>query len=277
MSRHQAIGFLGDLHLLDQSRPTGGEQPAPWGQPNRRSSPGPDAEVLTELIEGGAKLRGRGEASESPHRGVALLDGPVILFNPVVQILVAAMADLASDDPADRLAIGRMGISRDAEGLPFRDLEQPWGGKTSCGPPILVMQAPQHGTPAELGAGEARGLRPSLGGIESEGSVWTHCVVVLDVLPEDSSEMPLSTNRIGSLAGPALSQSFVSSRTSTISPISSLATGNQFVRRRRPLSLKEAGIAGPPGEWTKNAPRRLPKPPCEYVFRYSSAMSRSLS
>ena len=72
------------------------------------------AEVVPERIERRAEARGGRESSEAQHGVGALLHRPVALLGAVVQVLAASVLDLPPEDPADRSAVGRMGIGRDA-------------------------------------------------------------------------------------------------------------------------------------------------------------------
>ena len=54
-----------------------------------------------QLLQGGAELGGRGEAPEALHRVTMLVDGPVIVLNPVGQVLIAVVSPLAPEDPRD--------------------------------------------------------------------------------------------------------------------------------------------------------------------------------
>ena len=72
------------------------------------------AEVVPERIERRAKARGGRESSEAQHGVGALLHRPVAVLGAVVQVLAASVPDLPPEDPADRSAVGRMGIGRDA-------------------------------------------------------------------------------------------------------------------------------------------------------------------
>ena len=117
-------GVLRRLQLPDQEPPAPDEDPALLRERHPFGASLANAKVLAHLIEGWAEL-GRGdEASEPPHRVVALLDGPMILFACVVHVLMAAMPHRAPDTPPDRLPIRRMPIGGDAQGLPLRDLEE---------------------------------------------------------------------------------------------------------------------------------------------------------
>ncbi len=66
----------------------------------------------------GAEASGGREAAEPAHWIVTLLDAPMILFQPVIQIAVAAVADLPAERPADGARIGIVPICRD----PLRDV-----------------------------------------------------------------------------------------------------------------------------------------------------------
>ena len=121
--------------------PADHEQPALRRQWDRSFGPGRHAKVLAQFIEGRAELGSGGEASEPPHRVGALLDGSVILLNPVVQVLIAAMPHRPPNDPPDRFPIRGMRIGRDAEGLSFRDLEET-PQKAARG--VLVAVRAQH-------------------------------------------------------------------------------------------------------------------------------------
>ena len=49
--------------------------------------------VVPQRLEGPAEPGRRREGAEAAHRGVPLLDPPVVLLQPVVQVLAAAMLD----------------------------------------------------------------------------------------------------------------------------------------------------------------------------------------
>ena len=49
----------------------------------------------------------------------------MVLFGEVVQILVASVENLPTEDPPDRLAVGRVMVRRHAQRLGTDDLDQP--------------------------------------------------------------------------------------------------------------------------------------------------------
>ena len=73
-----------------------------------------DAEVVPERIERRAEARGGREAPEAPHGVGALLHRPVAVLGAGVPVLAASMPGLPPEDPADRSAVGRMLVRRDA-------------------------------------------------------------------------------------------------------------------------------------------------------------------
>lgn len=59
-----------------------------------------NAEVLSELIEGGAKLHGGREAPEPLHGIVPPLDRAMVLLDAVVYVSIAPAQHLPAEDPA---------------------------------------------------------------------------------------------------------------------------------------------------------------------------------
>ena len=78
---------------------------------------GADSHVVTQLVECGAETTGRLKALEAQHRVVALLDRSMTLLHTVVQILILAVQDLATDDPANCLRVGRILVSSHTQRL----------------------------------------------------------------------------------------------------------------------------------------------------------------
>ena len=64
--------------------------------------------MVAQLVECTAETTGRLKASETQHRVVALFDRSMTLLHTVVQVLILAMQQLANDDPANCLTVGRM-------------------------------------------------------------------------------------------------------------------------------------------------------------------------
>ena len=69
---------------------------------------GSDSHVVTYLVECCTESTGRLKASEAKHRVIALLDRSMTLLQTVVQILILAVQDFTTDDPAYRLLVSRM-------------------------------------------------------------------------------------------------------------------------------------------------------------------------
>ena len=78
---------------------------------------GPDSQTVTQLVECGAETTGRLKVPEAKHRVVALLDRTMTLLHAVVQVLILAVQDLATDDPANCLRAGRRPVSGQAQWL----------------------------------------------------------------------------------------------------------------------------------------------------------------
>jgi hypothetical protein len=89
------------------------EQFALMCQRHRLVHNGAEAEELAEFIKCATKTRCRFDISEATHRVVALFDAPMILFQSIVQIRIAAMENVATKCFANRSWIGAMPIGRD--------------------------------------------------------------------------------------------------------------------------------------------------------------------
>ena len=76
-----------------------------------------DSQVVSQLVERCAETAGRFKLGESEHRVVALLDRSAILLDTIIQILVVAMNNFSTDDPANCLRVGRMFIRRHPQWL----------------------------------------------------------------------------------------------------------------------------------------------------------------
>ena len=125
-----------------------------------------NAEVLAQLVEGGTEPGGRRETPEAQHRVVPLLDGSVALLGQVVQVSIASVPHLPPQDPADRAAVGRMGIGGDALRLGACHIDEP-PQEASRG--VLVAVLAEHRIEevaiavdgaVEVGTAESAGLLP---------------------------------------------------------------------------------------------------------------------
>ena len=80
------------------------EPPALLRQWHRIAHRPPRAEMVPQLVVGRAEAGRRDEAAEAAHRVVPLLDAPMVLLQPVVQVLAAAVLDPSPAVP--RMALG---------------------------------------------------------------------------------------------------------------------------------------------------------------------------
>ena len=71
----------------------------------------PNPQIVSQLVECGAKTTGRLELFEPKHRVIPLLDSSMILLHSIVRILIVSMQDFTSDDPTNSFRIGRVFIS----------------------------------------------------------------------------------------------------------------------------------------------------------------------
>jgi hypothetical protein len=76
-----------------------------------------DAQVLPEFLEGSAESLGRFQSPEAEHRVVTLLEGPMVLFDPIVQIPALPMEHVSADDPANGFRVGGMLVRGDMQRL----------------------------------------------------------------------------------------------------------------------------------------------------------------
>ena len=97
--------------------------------------------MVTQLVERCAETTRRLKVLEAKHRVVALLDWSMTLLPTVVQILVLAVQDLAPDDPANCLRLGRMFVSRHPQWLLSCAFQQTPQETTCC---VLVPVVAQH-------------------------------------------------------------------------------------------------------------------------------------
>ncbi len=112
----RAHGSPGRLHGYQphQSSPAIAKQLPLFGQ--RDDLPGcpPRPEVVAQFVMRGTEARGCLEAPEPAHRVVPLLDAPMILFQPIVQIATAAVDDFPVEHLADGAGVGIVPICRHA-------------------------------------------------------------------------------------------------------------------------------------------------------------------
>jgi hypothetical protein len=71
-----------------------------------------NSQIIPQLVECSAKPTGRLELGEAEHRVVTLLDSSMILLHSVVQILILAVQDFATNDPANCLCVSGMFVCR---------------------------------------------------------------------------------------------------------------------------------------------------------------------
>ena len=67
-----------------------------------------NSQIVTQFVESIAETTRRLKVLEAMHRVAALLDWSMTLLHKVVQILVLAMQNLTTDDPANCLRVGRV-------------------------------------------------------------------------------------------------------------------------------------------------------------------------
>ncbi|MDA1257468.1 MAG: hypothetical protein O3C10_06450, partial [Chloroflexi bacterium] len=70
-----------------------------------------------------------------------MLDMPVILLNPVVQVPIVSMESFTANDPSNGLCIRRMLISSEAQWLPVRTVKKSAEEPTSC---MLITLLAEH-------------------------------------------------------------------------------------------------------------------------------------
>jgi sugar fermentation stimulation protein A len=68
-----------------------------------------------------------------------------------------------------------------------------WGGKTSCGPAVLVLQPAEHRLADDALPGLSGRTRTTFGGVEGPRAVRSHRVVVLDIPAEHAPQVSLVT------------------------------------------------------------------------------------